>query len=338
MDRQTYKQVMDQIRMSDACEQKIQCAIKQGAQTRENPHHTVWKKVITALTAIVCVGVVGAFSVAAAQQINLWELFFSKAAEVTEPAVQTVSGVQNFAVSGFDGFTLEPMGVMHDAKQFRFVVRVSADENEMLSRIGSIHEVERLVRREDEIMINGTSIWDQTRTDGFLAAYTNCYGQKLEDGAYAIVFELQFQESLDDPEFTLQLPLAYDANAQALDDLQYLGTITAEIHCEQATALTVESDQQVEEHAVLNRMEIHAFGMELYGSGSKMPVNSMYADPYGIISVELTDGSTVTATITSVDTASTAHTWEFQYLFDTPIDPQQVTAIYLTDEIAIELK
>lgn len=181
---------MDQIRMSDACEQKIQCAIKQGAQTRENPHHTVWKKVITALTAIVCVGVVGAFSVAAAQQINLWELFFSKAAEVTEPAVQTVSGVQNFAVSGFDGFTLEPMGVMHDAKQLRFVVRVSADENEMLSRIGSIHEVERLVRREDEIMINGTSIWDQTRTDGFLAAYTNCYGQKLEDGAYAIVFEL----------------------------------------------------------------------------------------------------------------------------------------------------
>ena len=119
MDKRQYKRVMEQIQMSDACEQRILDAVHNSEMPKPKKHITLRKKAGIAIAAAACVAVVSVFSVTAAQNNNLLEKLFpwAESVDVPETAVFTNGQIESFTVDGMDGLDITPVGVVNDAKK-----------------------------------------------------------------------------------------------------------------------------------------------------------------------------------------------------------------------------
>lgn len=126
MDKRQYKQLMEQIQMSDACEQRILNAVHQTKMPQLKKHITWRKRAGIALAAAACVAVVSVFSVAAAQNTSLLEKLFpwAESVDVPETAVFTNGQIESFTVNGMDGLNITPVGVVNDAKNVYLMMRI----------------------------------------------------------------------------------------------------------------------------------------------------------------------------------------------------------------------
>lgn len=324
MDKQQYKRVMEQIRMSDACEQRILAAVQNGGQPVSAKFRVTWKKkTIVAAATAACVSVVSVLSVAAVQNASLLQLLFPTKTEVVDTALQAEDGLENFTVSGFDGVTIEPLGVVRDAKGIYIMMHATienGDEN-------YFDNLEEMTELGQQSKINGISFWDETREDGFRVAETNFDPRKQDDGSYTLIYQLKFEEILEDLMFSLQINLGRWTEE---DEQNPLGTISADVNCEQTvTSVVSEMNQPISDTATINRVTLHALGMELCGSGSVELPSSMYQDFLGIVELLTANGETVSAKISSGEKDPTAQSWKFTYTFDEPIDPEQVVSIQI---------
>ena len=126
MDKRQYKRVMEQIQMSDACEQRILDAVHRQEMPKRKKTITLRKRAGIAVAAAACVAAVSVFSVAAAQNTSLLEMLFPWAESVDTPetAVFTNGQIESFTVDGMDGLDITPIGVVNDAKYVYLMMRI----------------------------------------------------------------------------------------------------------------------------------------------------------------------------------------------------------------------
>ena len=212
MDKRQYKQLMEQIQMSDACEQRILNAVHQTKMPQLKKHITWRKRAGIALAAAACVAVVSVFSVAAAQNTSLLEKLFpwAESVDVPETAVFTNGQIESFTVDGMDGLDITPVGVVNDAKNVYLMMRIvpsDPDFNPAKRVIVNYNSGSGIVYP----MINGENKLDDADKDDpyYLGKYEFFERTDIpeEDGSYTAFYQLQFTNGItfDHLNFTIGL-------------------------------------------------------------------------------------------------------------------------------------
>ena len=212
MDKRQYKQLMEQIQMSDACEQRILNAVHQTKIPQLKKHITWRKRAGIALAAAACVAVVSVFSVAAAQNTSLLEKLFpwAESVDVPETAVFTNGQIESFTVDGMDGLDITPVGVVNDAKNVYLMMRIvpsDPDFNPAKRAIVDYNSGSGIVYP----MINGENKLDDAEKDDpyYLGKYEFFERTDIpeEDGSYTAFYQLQFTNGItfDHLNFTIGL-------------------------------------------------------------------------------------------------------------------------------------
>ena len=212
MDKRQYKQLMEQIQMSDACEQRILNAVHQTKMPQLKKHITWRKRAGIALAAAACVAGVSGFSVAAALNTRLREKLFpwADSVDVPDTAVCTNGQIESFTVDGMDGLDITPVGVVNDAKNVYLMMRIvpsDPDFNPAKRVIVNYNSGSGIVYP----MINGEIKLDDEVIDDPKNKKKKKNFERTdipeEDGSYTAFYQLQFTNGItfDHLNFTIGL-------------------------------------------------------------------------------------------------------------------------------------
>lgn len=346
MDKRQYKQLMEQIQMSDACEQRILNAVHQTKMPQLKKHITWRKRAGIALAAAACVAVVSVFSVAAAQNTSLLEKLFpwAESVDVPETAVFTNGQIESFTVDGMDGLDITPIGVVNDAKNVYLMMRIvpsDPDFNPAKRAIVNYNSGSGIVYP----MINGENKLDDADKDDpyYLGKYEFFERTDIpeEDGSYTAFYQLQFTNGItfDHLNFTIGLTDITDLIEKQngfvkSEQTELLGTIDVTVSLD--TSVQEVTLNYTEPIAIPNKngtgylkhLEIQALSMQLSGTGD-MQLFDSYDSAYPV-TITYADGSTMTpdcknSSISFTDQSDTP--WEYNIDFDEPIAPEGIVFI-----------
>ena len=346
MDKRQYKQLMEQIQMSDACEQRILNAVHQTKMPQLKKHITRRKRAGIALAAAACVAVVSVFSVAAAQNTSLLEKLFpwAESVDVPETAVFTNGQIESFTVDGMDGLDITPVGVVNDAKNVYLMMRIvpsDPDFNPAKRAIVNYNSGSGIVYP----MINGENKLDDADKDDpyYLGKYEFFERTDIpeEDGSYTAFYQLQFTNGItfDHLNFTIGLTDITDLIEKQngfvkSEQTELLGTIDVTVSLD--TSVQEVTLNYTEPIAIPNKngtgylkhLEIQALSMQLSGTGD-MQLFDSYDSAYPV-TITYADGSTMTpdcknSSISFTDQSDTP--WEYSIDFDEPIAPEGIVSI-----------
>ena len=297
MDKRQYKQLMEQIQMSDACEQRILNAVHQTKIPQLKKHITWRKRAGIALAAAACVAVVSVFSVAAAQNTSLLEKLFpwAESVDVPETAVFTNGQIESFTVDGMDGLDITPVGVVNDAKNVYLMMRIvpsDPDFNPAKRAIVDYNSGSGIVYP----MINGENKLDDAEKDDpyYLGKYEFFERTDIpeEDGSYTAFYQLQFTNGItfDHLNFTIGLTDITDLIEKQngfvkSEQTELLGTIDVTVSLD--TSVQEVTLNYTEPIAIPNKngtgylkhLEIQALSMQLSGTGDMLLGQHVYVEP-----------------------------------------------------------
>lgn len=352
MDKRQYERIMEQIRMSDDCEQKILDMVQNGQQPAPAKPRVTWKKkAAIVFAAVMCVSVVSVCSVAAAQNVGLLQWLFPEMTveEVPESAVSLYGTMENFTVTGMEGMTVTPSAVVHDARTIYLIFDVVPDEgidleNMMLMEYSGISQ-DGLGLQYPKI--NGEISWKE---DG--APFALAEGGRSphliarEDGSYQFEYELKFKEPFDADTLDVEIALSDVTDLLKEQDgyiesgqMELLGTISATLHLGaplEARSYTFEEPVRIESvsgTAYLEQLGIQGFTLTASGTGSIALGGSPQSPEYALTPVvlTLTDGSTLSGMVIGASYCYDGGDWDFEVRLEKPIDPMNVVSVQLGD-------
>ncbi|WP_295215677.1 hypothetical protein [Ruminococcus sp.] len=352
MDKRQYKRVMEQIRMSDACEQKILAAVQKGEQPVSAKPRVTWKKkAAIAIAAVACVSVVSVCSVAAAQHVSVLQLLFPEMTveEVPGSAVNLYGTMENFTVTGMEGMTITPSAVVHDARTIYLLFDVVPDEGIDLENKMLMEYTTPSQNGLEYPKINGECGWKE---DGEPFALAECgRGTELTalgNGSYQFEYELKFKEPFDADTLDVEIALSDVTDLLKEQDgyieyeqMELLGTISATLHLGEpleARSYTFEEPVCIESisgTAYLEQLGMQGFTLTASGTGRIYLDGSPHHPDYALTPVvlTLTDGSTLSGIVTGASYYHDGEGWDFECRLEKPIDPADVVSVQLGDNM-----
>lgn len=353
MDKRQYKRVMEQIQMSDTCEQRILDAVHRQEMPKRKKTITLRKKAGIAVAAAACVAAVSVFSVAAAQNTSLLEMLFPWAESVDTPetAVFTNGQIESFTVDGMDGLDITPIGVVNDAKYVYLMMRIVPSDpdfnpaeryistymdftsNLVYPQIEGIDNIYAL-KDDDPYRVEESGFSVQTEVPESDGSYTAFYRLKFANG---ITFDhLNCIIGLTD---MTELSEAQNGYAEA-DQTELMGTISTSFtlddslqdqQCDFEEPIAVPNDNGT---GYLKHLDIQAFSLHLSGTG-EMALFGSYNEPYAA-TITYADGSTFTPDCKNSGLTQTYlenTLWEYNIDFDKPINPEGIVSIEFGDTV-----
>ena len=350
MDKRQYKQLMEQIQMSDACEQRILNAVHQTKMPQLKKHITWRKRAGIALAAAACVAVVSVFSVAAAQNTSLLEKLFpwAESVDVPETAVFTNGQIESFTVDGMDGLDITPVGVVNDAKNVYLMMRIvpSDPDFNLAERYISTYMnfTSNLVYPQIEGMDNIYALKDDDPYQVEESGFSLQTDVPESDGSYTAFYQLKFANGItfDHLNCTIgltdmtELSEAQNGYVES-DQTELMGTISV--------SFTLDNSLQEQQRdfaepikfqtysgtSYINHIEIQSFSMVFTGTGN-MTLDATWQTPYAL-SIQYADGSTITPEFQNrgCETDYLNHTWKYSMSFTEPIDPDGIVSVELDD-------
>ena len=343
MDKRQYKHVMEQIQMSDTCEQRILDAVHRQETPKRKKTITLRKRAGIAVAAAACVAAVSVFSVAAAQNTNLLEKLFpwAESVDVPETAVFTNGQIESFTVDGMDGLDITPIGVVNDAKYVYLMMRIVPNDSDfsfpdecthigtseimypMIDGIDNIYEL----KEDNPYRIEESGIL--TRTD-----------TPEPDGSYTAFYQLKFANGITFDHLDLTIGLTTFKDKVENYQTELMGTISVSFtlddslqdqQCDFEEPIAVPNDNGT---GYLKHLDIQAFSLHLSGTG-EMALFGSYNEPYAA-TITYADGSTFTPNcknggLSQTDQEGTP--WEYHIDFDTPINPEGIVSIKFGDTV-----
>lgn len=138
MEKQKLQHIMNQIQMSDICEQQIISAVQQkDMQPNQTSAPRHWKRRILGITAAVLgISAISMYTVAAVQDKTILELLFpdTETIEVAETAVGNCS-IIDFTITDIEDITVTPMGAVRDSRSVSVVFSATADDESILENM-----------------------------------------------------------------------------------------------------------------------------------------------------------------------------------------------------------
>lgn len=353
MDKRQYKRVMEQIQMSDTCEQRILDAVYRQETPKRKKTITLRKRAGIAIAAAACVAAVSVFSVAAAQNTNLLEMLFpwAESVDVPETAVFTNGQIESFIVDGMDGLDITPIGVVNDAKSVYLMMRIVPSDPDFNLAERSISDYTDVTSNLVYPMIEGIdNIYNLKDDDPYQVEESGFFTKTdvpKSDGSYTTFYQLKFANGItfDHLNCTIgltditELSEAQNGYVES-DQTELMGTISVSFtlddslqkqQCDFEEPIAIPNENGT---SYLKHLDIQAFSLHLSGIGEMSLFNS-YNEPYPA-TITYADGSTFTPDCKNSGLAQTYlenTLWEYNIDFDTPINPEGIVSIEFGDTV-----
>lgn len=327
MDKQQYKRVMEQIQMPESCEKRILETVQTKKAPTTGKLRFSWKKkTLVAVAVAMCVGVVSVFSVAAVQNINLMQLLFPEAEEITvsDTAVRETGKVEDYSVVGLDDMTITPIGVLNDAKTVYLVWNVVPENEESLENIswGSRTGYSSLSEASDE--------------PEALTIQQDYVGNPIlqSDGSYQFVYRVDFANLLP----SSPVNVTFDLVRPAMSDTEgttVMGTISATVQLGESVATkTVKPEAPLAldaSNSTITEINLQAFSIELYGvEKTKDDIMTLFDEPWYAIT---SDGTRISIHANGVEQLfGQEMQWHCLLDLDAPIHPDEVASIQIGEQ------
>lgn len=353
MDKRQYKRVMEQIQMSDACEQRILNAVHRQETPKRKKTITLRKRAGIAIAAAACVAAVSVFSVAAAQNTNLLEKLFpwAESVDLPETAVFTNGQIESFTVDGMDGLDITPIGVVNDAKSVYLMMRIvpsDPDFNPAKSIISNyMNFTSNLIYPQIEGIDNIFKLKDDDPYRVEESGFFTKTDVPESDGSYTAFYQLKFANGITFDHLNCiigltdmtELSEAQNGLVES-DQTELMGTISVSFtldnslqkqQCDFEEPIAIPNENGT---GYLKHLDIQAFSLHLSGTG-EMTLFGSYDEPYPTV-ITYADGSTLTPDCKNGGLEQTYlenTLWEYHIDFDTPINPEGIVSIKFGDTV-----
>ncbi len=328
MEKNTYQNMMQHIKMSDSCEAEIlRRAEEMDAASPQIAVHTKKKRNRIPVIAAACVGVVfiGTVTVSAMQNTGWLAGFFPHIEDAPDDTAQAiaeqfVSEMEDFTAEGENAEFFQPVGAMCDGRNLYFAVQYGMTED----------DIAMSVCRQADIICDGRAV-----------AYAGSASSVLEneDGTKVLYHRIAFDRVITGNE--LDVALGYSISGNEGNDYTLHFSVNA---ADKARRITYYVDDVlkreiqplgVNAYFAVDSIEVSAFSVTLHGTGSDA---HPYSISYNALSVITADG---TEHVCDRNTQETLHadgmsTSKIEIFYNMPIEPETVTAVKIGDkEIAL---
>jgi len=320
MEKQKLQHIMNQIQMSDICEQQIISAVQQkDMQPNQTSAPRHWKRRILGITAAVLgISAISMYTVAAVQDKTILELLFpdTETIEVAETAVGNCS-IIDFTITDIEDITVTPMGAVRDSRSVSVVFSATADDESILENM------EWGFRK---------AIGDNTNSTPYLREENLYSPMQSDDGTWYFIYEAVYSDEISESTVDLAFYLT-PTDVNLYDEETFDNTAYVQLSVElgepmEDMSYTLETAVQLENYrAAVTSVDIQALHMQIHGSGQTLPDIGYDAN----IQLLLEDGSTVSVTCNSGEWS--ASNWTLDCYMNEPIDPTTVVSVQIEDII-----